>query len=302
VGTVALRLTGATKRYGRRVVLSGLDLDVPLGGRLVVLGPSGTGKSTLLRVLARLEQLDAGRLEQPDPGLATAVVFQQPLLVPWRSVRENVALGGRYRANRARFSADRVGELLDQFGLAELADARPDQISGGQAQRVAIARALAVRPDVLLLDEPFGALDPATRRGLREWLRDTTVRLGLSLVLVTHDVDEALYLGQHIAALDGTGAVAGRWDNPVNAGHDELPGHPLRAELLASYRSQLPTGSSPGQPAAAGDAAPAAGGAPAAGDAAPSAGDVAGGAPAAGDAAPAAGDAPAADAQTTGAR
>jgi len=250
VGTVALRLTSAEKRYGERAVLRGLDLDVVRERRLVVLGPSGSGKSTLLRVLAGLDQLDAGELTRPDAGpgrgCVTSVVFQQPLLLPWCSVLDNVALGGRYRANRGRFAAAEVAELLELFGLAELTAARPAQLSGGQAQRVAIARAMAVRPDVLLLDEPFSALDPATRRDLREWLRDTADRLGLTLVLVTHDVDEALYLGQTIAALDGAGALGGHWANPVDPAHDELAGHPLREQLLASYRSQV--AASAGQP------------------------------------------------------
>jgi ABC-type nitrate/sulfonate/bicarbonate transport system ATPase subunit len=250
VGTVALRLTAAGKRYGERAVLRGLDLDVVRGRRLVVLGPSGSGKSTLLRVLAGLDQLDAGELTRPDAGpgrdCVTSVAFQQPLLLPWLSVRDNVALGGRYRANRSRFAAAEVDELLGRFGLDELAGARPAQLSGGQAQRVAIARAMAVRPDVLLLDEPFSALDPATRRDLRSWLRAAAGRLGLTLVLVTHDVDEALYLGQTIAALDGAGALAGHWTNPVDPAHDELAEHPLREPLLASYRSQV--ASSAGQP------------------------------------------------------
>ncbi|MBO0873314.1 MAG: hypothetical protein J2P19_07960, partial [Pseudonocardia sp.] len=99
---------------------------------------------------------------------------------------------------------------------------------------------------LLLLDEPFSALDPATRRELREWLRASAARLGLGLVLVTHDVDEALYLGQRIAALDGTGAVAGRWANPDTPDHEQLARHPLRAELLASYRSQVRAGSGAG--------------------------------------------------------
>ncbi|MDT7669368.1 MAG: hypothetical protein QOC74_2151 [Pseudonocardiales bacterium] len=243
MGTVALRLTAAGKRYGERAVLHGLDLEVERDGRLVVLGPSGSGKSTLLRVLAGLDHLDSGELTRPDAtperGAATAMVFQQPLLLPWANVRDNVALGGRYRANRTRFAADEVDGLLELFGLAELADSRPAQLSGGQAQRVAIARAMAVRPDVLLLDEPFSALDPATRHSLRTWLRDTATRLGLTLVLVTHDVDEALYLGQAIAALDGTGALGGHWRNPDAPEHDQLAEHPLRAELLASYRSQV---------------------------------------------------------------
>lgn len=243
MGTVALRLSAVHKSYGGRTVLRALDLDVARGGRLVVLGPSGSGKSTLLRLLAGLEQPDAGRLDRPDAGSgrrrATAMVFQQPLLLPWLTVHDNVALGGRYRANHGRFAAPRAGELLELFGLAELAGARPAELSGGQAQRVSIARAMAVRPDVLLLDEPFSALDPATRRGLQGWLRDTAEQLGLTLVLVTHDVDEALYLGQQITALDGAGGVGGRWHDPSTPGHDQLAAHPLRDELLASYLSQV---------------------------------------------------------------
>ncbi|HEY1970150.1 MAG TPA: ABC transporter ATP-binding protein [Pseudonocardia sp.] len=241
MGTLALHLSGATKRYGSRAVLSGLDLDVPRRGRLAVLGPSGSGKSTLMRVLAGLEPLDGGSVEHAD-DLVTAVVFQQPLLAPWLTIRENVALGGRYRANRSRFRMEQVDELLDRFGLADLAGARPDQVSGGQAQRVAMARALVVRPDVVLLDEPFSALDPATRQELREWLRETATRLELTLVLVTHDVDEALFLGQHIVALDGTGTIGGRWLNTGEPEHTDLAGHPLRAELLASYRRDAHAG------------------------------------------------------------
>ncbi|WP_433296637.1 ABC transporter ATP-binding protein [Pseudonocardia sp. CA-142604] len=240
MGTVALRLTGATKRYPGKTVLDGVDLDVERDARLVVLGPSGSGKSTLLRLLAGLEPLDAGTVSRPDGGTGVmGTVFQQPLLLPWLSVRENVALGGRYRVNRERFEPTRVDELLDLFGLADLAPARPAQLSGGEAQRVAIARAAAVAPEVLLLDEPFSALDPATRRGMQTWLRETADRLGVAVVLVTHDVDEALYLASEIALLDGSGALAGHWQQLPPVAHDDLATHPLRAELFAGYRSQV---------------------------------------------------------------
>jgi sulfate transport system ATP-binding protein/sulfonate transport system ATP-binding protein len=243
VGTVALRLTGATKRYGGRTVLDGVDLDVERDSRLVVLGHSGSGKSTLLRVLAGLEQLDAGELSRPDlaDGRSAVVgtVFQQPLLLPWLTVRENIALGGRYRANKGRFDNAHVEELIDLFGLREQADLLPAALSGGQAQRVSIARVVAVRPDILLMDEPFSALDPATRRSLQIWLRDTVAALGLTLVLVTHDVDEALYLASEVTLLDGSGTAAGHWPSEAPADHEGLAEHPLRATLLAGYRSQL---------------------------------------------------------------
>ncbi len=245
MGTVAIQLNNAVKVYGRNVVLAGLELDVERGEFLAVLGPSGSGKSTLLRVLAGLEPLDGGELRWPDsPGTSppiVATVFQQPLLMPWLTVRENVALGGRYRANRTRFDHEHVDELLALFGLADLADALPEELSGGQAQRVAVARAVAIRPQVLLLDEPFSALDPVTRRGLQAWLRDATRSLGLTVVLVTHDVDEALYLATRIALLDGSGTVAGWWRAVPVDDHEDLVGHPLRAELLASYPSELGT-------------------------------------------------------------
>ncbi|WP_027944496.1 ABC transporter ATP-binding protein [Amycolatopsis taiwanensis] len=240
MGAAALRLTGAVKTYGAKAVLDGLDLDVQPRERLAVLGPSGTGKSTLLRMLAGLEPLDSGQLACTE---ITATVFQQPLLLPWLTVRDNVALGGRFRGNRARFKQEWVAHLLELFGLGPLAGAFPDQLSGGQAQRVAVARALAIRPSVLLLDEPFSALDPATRRDLQRWLREAVGSLGLTVVIVTHDVDEALFLATSIAALDGSGRIARRWHTEPPADHDELAGHVLRQELLDAYRSQL--GSAP---------------------------------------------------------
>jgi ABC-type nitrate/sulfonate/bicarbonate transport system ATPase subunit len=242
MGTPALRLSAAVKTYAGTTVLAGVDLDVAQGERLAVLGSSGTGKSTLLRVLAGLEPLDSGEVVAGSADVTTGTVFQQPLLLPWLTVRENIALGGRYRGNRARFDSGWTARLLDLFGLASFTDVWPDELSGGQAQRVALARALAIRPRVLLLDEPFGALDPATRRELQRWLRDTAAELDLTLVVVTHDVDEALYLAESIAVLDGSGTIARRWDSEPPDGHDELPEHPLRPGLLAGYSSQAPTG------------------------------------------------------------
>ncbi|WP_224401326.1 ABC transporter ATP-binding protein [Pseudonocardia sp. ICBG1034] len=233
MGTVAIELTGGARRYGTHTVLDGVDLRVARGDRHVVLGPTGSGKSTLLRVLAGLEPLDGGVVTRD--GVA-ATVFQEPLLLPWLTVRENVRLAGRYRANAGRFDAAHAEALLERFGMSGHADARPATLSGGQAQRVAIARGMAVRPDVLLLDEPFGALDPATRAGLQSWLRDLAETERITLVLVTHDVDEALYLGTHVTALDGAGGVGGRW-TPDRT--DAPGGHPLRDEVLAGYRSQV---------------------------------------------------------------
>lgn len=231
-GDVVLRLVGARKRLAGTLVLHGLDLEVSRGEKLVVIGPSGSGKSTLLRVLAGLESVDQGTysgLGPPSAVLAT----QQPFLFPWLTVSENVRFAGRVRAHRGRFDGAWTARLLTAFGLDDVADSLPDQLSGGQAQRTAVARALAARPEVLLLDEPFGALDPATRAGLRSWLRETADELALTLVVVTHDVDEALYLGDTIVLLGQPGDRPRRWQ-PARATH-AFGNHPLRDELLASF-------------------------------------------------------------------
>lgn len=230
MGTLALRLTDAhlTLGHGPREhrVFSGLDLDVERGELLTVLGPSGSGKSTLLSVLAGLIPLDAGTVQVlPDADGAVhapAVVFQQPLLLPWRTVVDNVALGLSYRRHRERCAPvggrgaslfgrrrhtaarrDAARELLDRVGIAHLADRLPAELSGGQAQRAAIARAVVTRPSVLLLDEPFGALDARTRRELQDWLVGLREELGLTVVLVTHDLDEALLVGDRVGVLTG---------------------------------------------------------------------------------------------------
>lgn len=237
---VAVSVTGLQHRLpGGRPLFTDLDLQVRSGESLVLLGPSGVGKSTLLRLLAGLEQPAGGELrvgsgDTGGGGHSFAVVFQKPLLYPWLTVRENVALGGRFRALRGRVDARHVDGLLDHFGIAELADSRPDQISGGQAQRVAVVRAAATRPEILLLDEPFSALDPVTRADSQRWLVGVTAELGVTTVMVTHDVDEALIVGSRIALLGGAGRVKNEWENPSQGSETADP--QLRAELLAAYR------------------------------------------------------------------
>lgn len=242
MGTRALKLTGGRKSYpGRPDVLQGVEIGVDQGEFLVILGRSGSGKSTLLRVMAGLETLDAGVLEWSTPNPRLGVVFQQPLLLPWLTVRENIRLGGRFAANKAGFDAGFADELLVHFGLANLADSYPDQLSGGQAQRIAVIRAVAIRPQALLLDEPFSALDPAIRGDLQAWLGEVAGELGFTTVLVTHDVDEAIILGDRIALLGTAGVVRREW--LCGKG---LDGHGvdgaildkalLRAEILAEYR------------------------------------------------------------------
>lgn len=237
---VAVSVSGLQHRLpGGRTLFDDLDLTVRAGESLVLLGPSGVGKSTLLRVLAGLDEPVGGdlRVGSADSGRdhTYAAVFQKPLLYPWLTVRENVAVGGRFRALRGRIDAGHVDELMEHFGIAELADSRPDQISGGQAQRVAVVRAAATRPEILLLDEPFSALDPVTRADSQRWLVGVTAELGVTTVMVTHDVDEALIVGSRIALLGSTGRVQEEWVNPSHGTSGSDPR--LREQLLAAYRT-----------------------------------------------------------------
>ena len=233
VSTV-LELTNAGKAYGGgRRVLSAFDFRLSSGELVVVLGRSGSGKSTLIKVLAGLENLDEGTVtwqtdsERPKIG----VVFQQPALIPWLSVRENIALGARFGATSGRFDFRYAASLLERFGLEVFADRYPDELSGGQAQRVAVIRAAAIQPDALLLDEPFSALDPAVRSDCQEWLAELSKELGCSVVLVTHDVDEALRLGDRIVLLGPDGSTSREWR--LNGA---LQTETTRTEILAEYR------------------------------------------------------------------
>ncbi len=209
MSTTKLVVEELSKHFpGRRqspavVALDRVDLQVDAGELVSLVGTSGCGKSTLLRIVAGLEQTSSGRvLVEGDmvlgPGPDRGMVFQGYSLFPWLSVAGNVAFGlelaGVGRAQRA----ERVEELLHVMGLAEHAGRLPRELSGGMRQRVAIARALAPEPDLLLLDEPFGSLDAQTRTSLHEFLRQVWQRTGATIVLVTHDVDEALYLSQRI--------------------------------------------------------------------------------------------------------
>ena len=205
-----ITVDAVTKRYGDFAALNDVSLDVPAGSLTALLGPSGSGKSTLLRVVAGLEVPDAGtvRIEERD---ATNVpvqqrgigfVFQHYAAFKHLTVRENVAFGLRIR-KRPRKEADaKVDELLDIVGLAGYQSRYPSQLSGGQRQRMALARALAIEPRVLLLDEPFGALDAKVRADLREWLRRLHDEVEVTTVLVTHDQEEAMAVADRIAVMN----------------------------------------------------------------------------------------------------
>jgi len=240
-----LRLRGLGRTFGDHVVLADIDLDVAAGELVAILGASGSGKSTLLRIVGGLDAATAGEVAidgAPVTGIDSrvAIGFQEPRLLPWRSVADNIALGlpgGLSRAERA----SRIAELLRLIGLTDFAAHRPRQISGGMAQRTSLARALARRPDVLLLDEPFGALDALTRLRMQDLLLSVLDQSPTTTLLVTHDVDEALQLADRIIVLGADGTSPGAriqqlltvpGDRPRDRGSAELAR--MRADLLGA--------------------------------------------------------------------
>jgi sulfate transport system ATP-binding protein len=214
VNRVAIRVEDIWRRFGATGALCGVSLDFAPGELLALLGPSGSGKTTLLRVLAGLDAPDSGRVffdnvdatSLPVQARRVGFVFQHYALFKHLSVAENIAYGLKARERQRRPTraniARRVGDLLDLVQLEGKAGRYPSQLSGGERQRVALARALAVEPRVLLLDEPFGALDAKVRRDLRKWLREIHVKTGQTTVFVTHDQEEALQLADRVAVLN----------------------------------------------------------------------------------------------------
>ena len=211
---MGIRAKHITKRFGNFTALDDVDLDVARGELVALLGPSGSGKTTLLRILAGLDFADSGTVEFEGADITkrsarerrVGFVFQHYALFRHMTVFENIAFGLRVRPRETRPSDDqiraRVKEMLDLIQLQNLAGRFPAQLSGGQRQRVALARALAVEPDVLLLDEPFGALDAKVRVELRRWLRQLHDEVHITSVFVTHDQEEALEVSDRVAVLN----------------------------------------------------------------------------------------------------
>jgi sulfonate transport system ATP-binding protein len=206
-----LALNVSDKRFQSRSVIDGVRFDIRPGEIVSLLGPSGCGKSTLLRIVAGLDEDYRGtvrikgaapHLHSPDVGF----IFQEPRLLPWLTVADNVG----FEAGRGGGCHPRVRELLAEVGLADFADAYPKQLSGGMAQRAAIARGLFAQPALLLLDEPFSAVDAFTRMRLQDLLLSLAERHGTTLLLVTHDIDEAAYLSDRIFVMSANpGRIAG---------------------------------------------------------------------------------------------
>lgn len=197
---VAAELKSVSLRYGDNQVLDGLDMTVAAGEIVALIGRSGCGKSTTLRVLAGLADDHQGEHRVSGPP---AVAFQEPRLFPWRTVAQNVGYGLTRAKVDKETTRRRASETLEEVGLSDKADAWPLTLSGGQAQRVSLARALVAEPDLLLLDEPFGALDALTRRSMHELLLKLWEAHHFGILLVTHDVQEAVAIADRVVVLDG---------------------------------------------------------------------------------------------------
>ena len=248
-----LELRGVAKEYrvrGRtKRALDDVHLKVRRGEFVSVLGASGSGKSTLLSLVAGLQQPTGGEIlldgkPVTGPGPDRGLVFQSSSLYPWRTVERNVAFGLELLSLKRSERKRRVAWYLAETGLSEYARSLPGQLSGGQQQRVAIARALACEPEVLLLDEPFGALDVQTKEDMQVLIRQIWQDTGITVVMVTHDVEEAVFLGQQVVVLaSDPGRVAARVEVPLPERRDLAIKHAkdfleLRASLEDLVRAQ----------------------------------------------------------------
>jgi sulfate transport system ATP-binding protein len=248
---LTIEIEGLVKRFGSFVALTGVDLSVRDGEFLALLGPSGSGKTTLLRILAGLDFPDSGTLHFNGESVAAVgardrqvgFVFQHYALFRHMTVFENVAFGLRVKPRDQRPDKTeirrRVTELLRLVQLEPLGDRYPNQLSGGQRQRVALARALAITPKVLLLDEPFGALDAKVRKELRRWLRRLHDDMGLTSVFVTHDQEEALELADRVVVMsegriEQVGTPRHVYDDPATPFVYEFLGNANRLECRVS--------------------------------------------------------------------
>ncbi len=215
----AFAFQGVEKRFGDKIVLGGIDLEVPVGQFIAVIGKSGCGKSTLLRLLAGLDRPTGGSLtfgagaDGAGQENRTRFMFQEPRLLPWASVVKNVEVGLTGLASGAE-ARRRALDILGQVGLADRADEWPSVLSGGQKQRVALARALIGQPQILALDEPLGALDALTRIEMQQLLERIWLDQKFTAVLVTHDVAEAVALADRVVVIDA-GRIALDIDVPV---------------------------------------------------------------------------------------
>jgi len=220
-----MRVSGVSKRFPNgTLALDAVSADIGTGDFIALLGPSGCGKSTLLRLLAGLEKPSAGRIDWqdgvPKPG-EIGFVFQDSTLMPWASAAENVFLPLKLRNKSRAATQAQVQAALQQVGLSDFANAKPAALSGGMKMRVSIARALVSEPKLLLMDEPFGALDEFTRHKLQEDLRDLWRRTGKTIVFVTHSIYEAAFLANRVLVMSARpGRISASLDCQIDEGSD----------------------------------------------------------------------------------
>jgi sulfate transport system ATP-binding protein len=239
-----------SKSFGEFAALDRVTLQVPEGSLTALLGPSGSGKSTLLRIVAGLERPESGQVLIDGADVTSArpqdrgigFVFQHYAAFAHMTVRENVAFGLKIRKRPRDEIARRVDELLKLVGLTQWSEQHPHQLSGGQRQRMALARALAIEPRVLLLDEPFGALDATVRAELRHWLRRLHDEQGVTTVLVTHDQEEAMEVADRIAVMNGgkieqVGTPREVYDQPASEFVSQFVGATLAAKHASVARA-----------------------------------------------------------------
>jgi sulfate transport system ATP-binding protein len=227
---MSIQIRNVSKRFGNFVAVNDVSLDVPNGSLLALLGPSGSGKTTLLRIIAGLEVADQGAVlhdgvdmtERSARERQVGFVFQHYALFRHMTIEDNIGYGLRVRGVKKAERRERVNELLKLIRLDSFGSRYPSQLSGGQRQRVALARALAARPSVLLLDEPFGALDAKVRQELRQWLRRLHEEIHVTSVFVTHDQEEAFEVSDHVVVMnegrvEQVGTPAEVFEHPANA-------------------------------------------------------------------------------------
>jgi sulfonate transport system ATP-binding protein len=227
----------------RHAVFAGVDIDINPGEFVAIVGESGSGKTTLLRIIAGLESADAGSVTVGGRavhgvGSERGMVFQEPRLLPWLTVRKNVSLGLELRRLPPPAIARIVADLLDLVGLRGFAAAYPSQLSGGMAQRVGIARALATNPEILLLDEPLGALDAMTRMRMQGELERLWQERRVTMIMVTHDIEEAVYLADKVVVMaSGRGGIGKVLAVPLPRPRDRSAAEfvKLREELLREF-------------------------------------------------------------------
>lgn len=248
-----LTIQGLSKTFvtgkQHKQVLKGIDLTLADNEFVSIVGTSGCGKSTLLSIAAGLEDYDDGRVAVDDavidgPGMDRGVVFQSYTLLPWLTARQNVEFALKAAGRSAKECREIADQHLALVNLSNAADAFPNELSGGMKQRVAIARALSYRPKILLMDEPFGALDAMTRRQMQELLTQVWETHRLTVMFVTHDVEEAVFLSDRIVVM-GIGHIKCTYDVPLpRPRHEELAGSAefidLQRQVLRSIRGQEP--------------------------------------------------------------